>query len=90
MHADLIVLHSMMSVTEQCICAMNLAIDANIFTMLLEPLPVGATLKEDEYWDYDKQADLESFSAPQVYKELGGQTKKLSREIAKQKEQVTM
>jgi len=45
-------------------------------------------MKEDEHWDYDKQADLEAFSAPQVYKELGGQTKKLSSEIAKQREQV--
>ena len=53
-------------------------------------MPVGETLKDDEYWDYDKQADLEAFSAPQVYKELGGQTQKLSKEIARQKEQVRM
>jgi len=45
-------------------------------------------MKDDEHWDYGKQADLEAFSAPQVYKELGGQTKKLSSEIAKQREQV--
>ena len=72
---------------------MNLTVDnvelcTNIPLNVLEPLPVGATLKDNEYWDYDKQADLEAFSAPQVYKELGGQTAKLSREIAKQKEQV--
>ena len=51
-------------------------------------LVAGVDISGNEYWDYDKQVELESFSAPTVYDILRQQAKDVTRGLGKQKEEV--
>ena len=43
-------------------------------------------LLDDEFWDYDKQIDLESFSAQRVYDILTSQSQDMTLELGKIKD----
>ena len=45
-------------------------------------------MKGDEFWDYEKQVDLESFSAPTLYDILSKQARQVTQDLGKQKEEV--
>ena len=45
-------------------------------------------MKGDEFWDYDKQVDLEAFSSKTLYVILSKQSKATTQELAKQKDEV--
>ena len=45
-------------------------------------------VKGDEYWDYDKQVDLEAFNSKQLYDILSKQSRETTQELAKQKDEV--
>ncbi|PIK35706.1 hypothetical protein BSL78_27462 [Apostichopus japonicus] len=44
-------------------------------------------VREDEFWDYDKQVDLEAFSSSSLYGELSQQSRTVTGELGKQKEE---
>ena len=46
-------------------------------------------MKGDEFWDYDQQIDLESFDSQKLYKILSDQARKATKELGRQKEEVT-
>ena len=48
----------------------------------------GVEVKGDEFWDYDKQVDLEAFSSKTLYDILSKQSKATTQELAKQKDEV--
>lgn len=48
---------------------------------------VGETT-EDEFWDYDRQVDLEGFSSRRVYDTLARQSRNVTQTLAKQKDEV--
>lgn len=77
----------------------NDAIDYKIFTVNLNfrnmlsysSVSAGAiVVKGDEYWDYDKQVDLESFNSKTLYDILMKQSKETTQELAKQKDEVKL
>lgn len=43
---------------------------------------------EDDFWDYDRQVDLEGFSSGRVYDTLARQSRNITQTLAKQKEEV--
>lgn len=43
--------------------------------------------KEDEFWDYEKQVDLEAFSAERLYDTLSSQSHRVTQNLARQKEE---
>ncbi len=45
-------------------------------------------MKNDDFWDYDRQVDLEAFNAPTVYDILSKQSRQVTRDLGKQKEEV--
>ena len=45
-------------------------------------------MKGDEYWDYDKQVDLEAFNSKTLYDILSRQSKETTQELARQKDEV--
>lgn len=44
--------------------------------------------KTDEFWDYDKQVDLEAFRAKTLYDTLSKQSRSVTQTIGKQKDEV--
>ena len=46
--------------------------------------------EHDDFWDYDQQVDLESFSAPTVYDILSRQARDVTKDLGKQKEEVCL
>ena len=50
----------------------------------------GDDVKGDEFWDYDQQVDLESFSTKDFYTTLAKQTSDITAALARQKDQVSM
>lgn len=49
---------------------------------------LGAPLPNSEFWDYERQLDLESFSARTVYSTLEKQSVAITRQIGKQKDRM--
>lgn len=47
-----------------------------------------AEVKNDEFWDYDRQLDLEAFSSHTLYDVLSRQARDVTRNLGEQKEQV--
>ena len=47
-------------------------------------------MKSDEFWDYEKQVDLEAFSSNEFYSILSKQSRDVTSSIARQKDQVCM
>ena len=45
-------------------------------------------MKDDEFWDFERQVDLEAFSAPTLYDILSKQARSVTRDLGKQKEEV--
>jgi hypothetical protein len=45
-------------------------------------------MKSDEFWDYEKQVDLEAFSCNEFYSILSKQSRDVTSSIARQKDQV--
>lgn len=45
-------------------------------------------VKGDEFWDYDQQIDMESFSTRDFYGTLAKQTSEVTAALARQKDQV--
>ena len=45
-------------------------------------------VKGDEFWDYEKQVDLESFSSKTLYDILSKQSKATTQELSKQKDEI--
>ena len=45
--------------------------------------------QDDDFWDYDKQADLEGFSSKTVYDTLAKQSRDVTQTIGKQKDEVS-
>lgn len=43
---------------------------------------------DDEFWDYDRQVDLEAFSTKQLFSELSDQSQRVVSTIGSQTEQV--
>jgi hypothetical protein len=52
--------------------------------------PVGGVSEstEDEFWDYDRQVDLEGFSSRRVYDTLARQSRNVTQTLGKQKDEV--
>ena len=48
----------------------------------------GVDMSSNEFFDYDRQVELEAFSAPTVYDILRQQAKDVTRGLGKQKEEV--
>ena len=46
-------------------------------------------MKSDEFWDYEKQVDLEAFSSNEFYSILSKQSRDVTSSIARQKDQVS-
>ena len=46
------------------------------------------TTQTDDFWDYERQVDLEGFSSKRVYQELADQSHRLTASLGNQKEQV--
>ncbi|XP_013391352.1 uncharacterized protein LOC106159584 [Lingula anatina] len=44
-------------------------------------------VKEDEFWDYDHQVDLEAFSTPELYDTLAKQSYEVTKQLGRQKEE---
>ena len=44
--------------------------------------------QDDDFWDYDKQVDLEAFSSKSVYDTLAKQSRDVTQTIGKQKDEV--
>ena len=44
--------------------------------------------KEDEFWDYDKQVDLEAFNSRTLYDTLSKQSRAVTQTIGKHKDEV--
>ena len=44
-------------------------------------------VKEDEFWDYEQQVDLEAFSAETLYDKLANQSHTITQNLARQKEE---
>ena len=63
---------------------------ALLFNDFLELLfAAGAVeVKGDEFWDYEKQVDLESFSSKTLYDILSKQSKATTQELSKQKDEI--
>jgi len=60
-----------------------------LWCILILPFSADAVdVKEDEFWDYDKQVDMESFDALRVYNILSRQARDVTRDLGKQKEEV--
>ncbi len=51
-------------------------------------MPVSVVTRDDEFWDYDDQIDLEAFSSQQLYSQLTNQSHRVVATIGGQKEQV--
>jgi len=49
-----------------------------------------AEVKNDEFWDYDRQLDLEAFSSQTLYDVLSRQARDVTRNLGEQKEQVRL
>ena len=49
---------------------------------------MSAAIKNDDFWDYDGQVDLEAFSSKQLYTKLADQSHRVVSTIGGQKEQV--
>ncbi len=49
---------------------------------------VSVVARENEFWDYDNQIDLEAFSSQQLYTQLANQSHRVVATIGGQKEQV--
>ena len=45
--------------------------------------------KNDDFWDYDNQVDLEAFSTHQLFDELSAQSHRVMASIGGQSEQVS-
>lgn len=45
-------------------------------------------LKSDDFWDYDKQVDLEAFNTRALYDTLSKQSNKVTQTIGRQKDEV--
>ena len=57
----------------------------------LVPVPAvvdNIEVKGDEFWDYDQQIDMESFSTRDFYGTLAKQTSEVTAALARQKDQV--
>ena len=52
-------------------------------------IAIEPTVKNDEFWDYDQQIDLEAFSAKDFYTTLSNQTSEITAALARQKDQVS-
>jgi len=44
-------------------------------------------VKEDEFWDYEQQVDLEAFTASTLYDKLASQSHSITQNLARQKEE---
>ena len=44
-------------------------------------------VKEDEFWDYQEQVDLEAFTANTLYEKLASQSHTITQNLARQKEE---
>ncbi len=56
-----------------------------------EAQPIGIDdiqIKGDEFWDYNKQVDLEAFSSKEFYSTLTKQSSDVTSALARQKDQV--
>ena len=53
----------------------------------MEEDEIVAEVKGDEFWDYDKQVDLEGFSTNTLYEYLSRQSRELTAAIGKQKDE---
>ena len=52
-------------------------------------ISVGAVeVKNDEFWDYDRQCDLEGFSTKQLYDTLSKQSRGVTQTIGQHKDNV--
>ena len=45
-------------------------------------------MKSDEFWDYDRQLDLEAFNSHTLYDVLSRQARDVTRNLGEQKDQV--
>lgn len=45
-------------------------------------------MKTDEFWDYERQVDLEAFNSNEFYSILSKQSRDVTSSIARQKDQV--
>ena len=50
--------------------------------------PGSKKISDDEFWDYDKQIDLESFNSQRVYESLNDQTANITHNLSLQKQHV--
>ena len=58
--------------------------------MVLTP-PAGAVdVKSDDFWDYDRQVDLEGFSSGRVYDTLSLQARGVTQAISKHKDDMKL
>ncbi|EDV28435.1 uncharacterized protein TRIADDRAFT_51343 [Trichoplax adhaerens] len=55
--------------------------------VVMEEDDIVAEVKGDEFWDYDKQVDLEGFSTNTLYEYLSRQSRELTAAIGKQKDE---
>ena len=46
--------------------------------------------EDDEFWDYDKQVDMEAFSVETFYQNLSEQSRKVTGKIDQQKNEVSV
>ncbi len=51
-------------------------------------LAEASEIEGDEFWDYDRQVDLEGFSSQTLYDILSRQSRAATQELGKQKEEV--
>lgn len=48
----------------------------------------GIEVKSDEFWDYDRQVDLEAFNSGTLYDTLSKQSRGVTQTISKHKDEV--
>ena len=53
-------------------------------------IEISEVIKNDDFWDYDDQIDLEAFSTKQLYSKLADQSHHVVTTIGGQKEQVSL
>ena len=61
---------------------------------VIQPCPFCHTaadnkVKSDEFWDYDRQLDLEAFNSHTLYDVLSRQARDVTRSLGEQKDQVS-
>lgn len=56
--------------------------------LLLIFLVEAIEVKRDDFWDYDKQVDLEGFTTTDFYDHLSRQSRHVTSELGRQKDEV--